>query len=127
MRRHPSRRAGAVPLPGGRQRRYAWPHAGDLQPAYRTEEQVLELIVREGYSNEELAAELGTTTRTAKFHVGNLLRKTAATDRLKLAVGFWRAQLKGKERTRRPSVVARQVATAKATPPPRAPSRRRRV
>lgn len=96
-------------------------------PLTETEEQVLELIVREGYSNEELAAELGTTTRTAKFHVGNLLRKTAATDRLKLAVGFWRAQLKGKERTRRPSVVARQVATAKATPPPRAPSRRRRV
>jgi FixJ family two-component response regulator len=38
------------------------------------ERQVLELIVA-GRLNKQIAAELGTTEKTIKFHRGNLMRK----------------------------------------------------
>jgi FixJ family two-component response regulator len=51
------------------------------------ERQVLELIVA-GRLNKEIAAELGTTEKTIKFHRGNLMRKMGVrvvADLVKLA------------------------------------------
>ena len=51
------------------------------------ERQVLELIVA-GRLNKQIAAELGTTEKTIKFHRGNLMRKLdvrVVADLVKLA------------------------------------------
>jgi FixJ family two-component response regulator len=51
------------------------------------ERQVLELIVA-GRLNKQIAAELGTTEKTIKFHRGNLMRKMGVrvvADLVKLA------------------------------------------
>lgn len=53
------------------------------------ETEVFDLIVNQGASNEEIARALGITTRSAKFHTGNVLRKIGAPDRLKLTVSYW--------------------------------------
>jgi DNA-binding CsgD family transcriptional regulator len=55
------------------------------------EERVLDLIVTEGATNEELAAALGITERTAKFHTANLLKKIGAPNKLKLVASYWMA------------------------------------
>lgn len=52
---------------------------------------VHELLVLEGLTDGEMAQRLGMTERAVKFHVQNLLQKTAAPDRFKMAVAFWRA------------------------------------
>lgn len=49
------------------------------------ERQVLELILR-ARSNREIAAELGIEERTVKAHVGRLMRKTGAENRIELSI-----------------------------------------
>jgi len=44
------------------------------------EQQVLELLAR-GLANKQIAAEIGTTERTAKSHVSSILAKLGATNR----------------------------------------------
>jgi DNA-binding NarL/FixJ family response regulator len=56
------------------------------------EAKVMDLLVLEGLTNQEIAKELGLTVRTAKFHVGNVLQKMGTPDRLKLAVLYWRGR-----------------------------------
>jgi len=53
------------------------------------EQEVFDLIVRQGLNNTEIAEHLGITERSAKFHTSNVLRKMGTSDRLKLAVRFW--------------------------------------
>ena len=45
---------------------------------------VLGLIVR-GYSNKEVAADLGVSEQTAKAHASSLMRKLGASNRAELA------------------------------------------
>lgn len=52
---------------------------------------VHDLLVFEGLTDGEMADRLGMTERAVKFHVQNLLQKTQAPDRFKMAVAFWRA------------------------------------
>lgn len=52
---------------------------------------VHDLLVFEGLTDGEMAERLGMTERAIKFHVQNLLQKTLAPDRFKMAVAFWRA------------------------------------
>jgi DNA-binding NarL/FixJ family response regulator len=56
------------------------------------EAKVMDLLVLEGLTNQEIAKQLGLTVRTAKFHVGNVLQKMGTPDRLKLAVAYWRGR-----------------------------------
>lgn len=49
------------------------------------ERQVLELILR-ARSNREIAEELGIEERTVKAHVGRLMRKTGADNRIELSI-----------------------------------------
>ena len=51
----------------------------------RREEEVQGLVLR-GLSNKEIAAELGISTRTARFHVSNILRKHHSSSRLHLVL-----------------------------------------
>ena len=55
------------------------------------EQLVHDLLVFEGLTDGEMAQRLGMTERAVKFHVQNLLQKTQAPDRFKMAVAFWRA------------------------------------
>lgn len=64
------------------------PSPQDLTPKERL---VHELLVFEGLTDGEMAERLGMTERAVKFHVQNLLQKTRAPDRFKMAVAFWRA------------------------------------
>ncbi|MEL6190106.1 MAG: helix-turn-helix transcriptional regulator, partial [Myxococcota bacterium] len=54
------------------------------------EQLVHDLLVYEGLTDGEMAERLGMTERAVKFHVQNLLQKTQAPDRFKMAVAFWR-------------------------------------
>jgi DNA-binding NarL/FixJ family response regulator len=58
--------------------------AGALQLTAR-ERQVLDLILL-ARSNREIAAELGIEERTVKAHVGRLMRKTGAENRIELSI-----------------------------------------
>ena len=55
------------------------------------EQLVHDLLVYEGLTDGEMAERLGMTERAVKFHVQNLLQKTQAPDRFKMAVAFWRS------------------------------------
>ncbi len=52
---------------------------------FTTREQEICRYLREGLSNKEIAAALGISERGVKFHVSNLLQKTGADDRHRLA------------------------------------------
>jgi DNA-binding NarL/FixJ family response regulator len=54
-------------------------------PVSIREQQVLELILL-GRTNREIAAQLGVEERTVKAHVGKLLKKTGAENRIDLSV-----------------------------------------
>jgi DNA-binding NarL/FixJ family response regulator len=58
------------------------------------EREVLALIGR-GLSNGEIAAALGVTVATVKTHVGHLLGKTAARDRVQLVIRAYESGLVG--------------------------------
>jgi DNA-binding NarL/FixJ family response regulator len=60
------------------------PNLGQLQLTDR-ERQVLELILL-ARSNREIAQELGIEERTVKAHVGRLMRKTGAENRIELSI-----------------------------------------
>lgn len=66
--------------------------ASDAMQATLTpkEQLVHELLVLEGLTDGEMAERLGMTERAVKFHVQNILQKTRAPDRFKMAVAFWR-------------------------------------
>jgi DNA-binding NarL/FixJ family response regulator len=66
---------------------------GNLTPR---ENEVFDLIVMEGLDNQEISDSLGISVRSAKFHVGNVLRKMGTADRLKLTVTYWRAKVEGR-------------------------------
>ena len=57
---------------------------GHLQLTDR-ERQVLELILL-AQSNREIARQLGIEERTVKAHVGRLMRKTGAENRIELSI-----------------------------------------
>jgi DNA-binding CsgD family transcriptional regulator len=57
--------------------------------------EVFDLIVWEGLDNQEISESLGISVRSAKFHVGNVLRKMGTPDRLKLTVTYWRSRVEG--------------------------------
>lgn len=57
--------------------------------------EVFDLIVWEGMDNQEISESLGISVRSAKFHVGNVLRKMGTPDRLKLTVTYWRSRVEG--------------------------------
>ncbi len=59
------------------------------------EHEVFDLIVKEGLDNQEISDALRISVRSAKFHVGNVLRKMGTADRLKLTVSYWRAKVEG--------------------------------
>ena len=63
------------------------PSMVELTPKERL---VHDLLVFEGLTDGEMAQRLGMTERAIKFHVQNLLQKTQAPDRFKMAVAFWR-------------------------------------
>lgn len=48
-------------------------------------EQTVGGYIKAGLSNKQIAAALGVSLRSAKFHVSNLLRKTATANRAGLA------------------------------------------
>jgi NarL family two-component system response regulator LiaR len=56
------------------------------------EQQVLELVAR-GLDNNEIAAELCISPRTAKNHVSSILTKLGVTNRIQAAVYAWRRSL----------------------------------
>ena len=60
------------------------PGTGPLQLTAR-ERQVLDLIL-EAQSNREIARQLGIEERTVKAHVGRLMRKTGALNRIELSI-----------------------------------------
>ena len=55
-------------------------HAGDLEPLTPREHDVLELVA-EGLSNKAIAARLGISDQTVKFHVASISAKLGATNR----------------------------------------------
>ncbi|MBX2810316.1 MAG: LuxR C-terminal-related transcriptional regulator [Myxococcales bacterium] len=63
------------------------PSMVELTPKERL---VHDLLVFEGLTDGEMAERLGMSERAIKFHVQNLLQKTQAPDRFKMAVAFWR-------------------------------------
>lgn len=65
----------------GEKRRGRPPYPGTFTPA---EERVRQAL-RGGRSNAEIAASLGLSTETVKYHVANMLSKTGAADRIELA------------------------------------------
>jgi DNA-binding NarL/FixJ family response regulator len=61
-------------------------HLGDADPHLTTRErQVLDLILL-ARSNREIAGQLGIEERTVKAHVGRLMRKTGADNRIELSM-----------------------------------------
>jgi DNA-binding CsgD family transcriptional regulator len=64
----------------------------DTSSLTEREAEVYDLIVNDGLDNTEIADALGRSVRVAKFHVGNILRKCGAPDRLKLVVDYWRGR-----------------------------------
>ena len=58
------------------------------------EREVLRLLVS-GCSNREIAGELGIEERTVKAHVGRLMRKTGAENRIELSMRALNAPLRG--------------------------------
>ena len=53
----------------------------DGGPALTPREQEVLALMAEGLANKEIAASLGISTHTAKFHVESLLRKLGAVNR----------------------------------------------
>ncbi|MEV7189919.1 response regulator transcription factor [Kitasatospora sp. NPDC093102] len=74
----------------------AAPEGGERQRVLRAvtgrELEVLTLIGR-GLTNTEIAEQLGVSTGTVKTHVGHLLTKLAARDRVQLVITAYRAAL----------------------------------
>ncbi|MFJ9447394.1 response regulator [Kitasatospora sp. NPDC101235] len=74
----------------------AVPEGGERQRVLRAvtgrELEVLTLIGR-GLTNTEIAEQLGVSTGTVKTHVGHLLTKLAARDRVQLVITAYRAAL----------------------------------
>lgn len=64
--------------------------AQQRRPLAPRERQVLPLIL-EGLQNKEIAARLGISPRTAKFHVSNILAKAGCANRGELMAGKWKA------------------------------------
>jgi DNA-binding CsgD family transcriptional regulator len=52
---------------------------------FTARERAISKFIREGLANKEIAAVLGITERGVKFHVSNLLQKTGAPNRYRLA------------------------------------------
>ena len=63
----------AAPSPSG-------PPTGDYEALTRREHEVLQLIAQ-GLPNKTIAAELGISEHTVKFHVGSILAKLEASSR----------------------------------------------
>ena len=55
--------------------------ASDGVPALTPREQEVLALMAEGLANKEIAANLGISTHTAKFHVESVLRKLGAVNR----------------------------------------------
>lgn len=54
-----------------------------VEPLTGREQQIIKML-REGYSNRQIASSTGISERTAKFHVSNILRKYQIADRREL-------------------------------------------
>jgi DNA-binding NarL/FixJ family response regulator len=63
---------------------------------------VLELILL-ARSNREIAHQLGIEERTVKAHVGRLMRKTGADNRIKLSMRALNRPLAGRHKRRNPT------------------------
>jgi DNA-binding NarL/FixJ family response regulator len=78
--------------------------ARDVREAHLTtrEQEVLKLLL-EGQSNSRMATSLGVTTRTVKYHVGNVLRKLGARSRISLLASYNQTVGRGSSSGRTPS------------------------
>jgi DNA-binding NarL/FixJ family response regulator len=68
--------------------------AGDGSPLTPRETEVLGLLAR-GLANKEIAASLGMSVHTAKFHVESVLRKLSASNRAEAVMAGVRRGLLG--------------------------------
>lgn len=66
-----------------------------------SEQAVFDEIVKHGRDNDEIAERLGTTRRTTKFHVSNLLRKFQVRSREKLILLYWQERYRALQREHR--------------------------
>jgi len=66
--------------------------AADAPQLTLREQQVLDLLLK-AYSTREIASHLGIGRRTVKAHVGRLMRKTGADNRIKLSMSALRSSL----------------------------------
>jgi DNA-binding CsgD family transcriptional regulator len=53
-------------------------------------------LAAKGLSNKEIAARLGISERTAKFHFGSVVRKTGVRSRTAFTAWYWKAAHTGK-------------------------------
>lgn len=58
----------------------------------KKESEVFTYVV-EGFTNDEIASKLNITTKTVKFHITSIFKKTQTTSRSKLIVGFYKSKL----------------------------------
>ena len=71
----------------------AWPAQAELPAVITAREREVLALVAEGLSNAEIGERLYITTGTAKTHVGHLMLKLSARDRVQLVILAYRAGL----------------------------------
>jgi DNA-binding NarL/FixJ family response regulator len=94
VRNRPTAQAGDAAPPGGVGAAAAGaPRLGDVLGAITAREREVLALIANGLSNHEIAQRLSITPATAKTHVGHLLTKLSARDRVHLVIIAYQAGL----------------------------------